>query len=388
MTNLLIKIFVKNKDDVKNPYVRQRYGTLGSTTGIVANFLLFVAKFIIGTVSKSVSVTADSFNNLSDIGSSVVTLVGFKISKKPSDEKHPFGHGRMEYVSGLIVSFLILLVGFEFLKNSVSKIINPEPTSFTLPMIIIIALTIPVKIWLSYFNSKLGKIISSTAMKAASLDSLNDVLATGATLLSAIVSKYTSLQIDGYIGLLIALFVIYSGIGIAKETLNPLLGQVPDETTVKEIENRILSFDCICGIHDLIIHNYGATKCIASVHAEVPVDSDLLKIHDSIDLIEREIASEMDILITIHIDPIETDDEATAELKELITNIVTEVNPDFTIHDFRVVKGETHTNLIFDLVIPRNLKICQSNIKNEIDKRLTEIDNSYFTVIIFDRGYL
>lgn len=387
MSALLFKLFIKN-DNLCRGAARKSYGVLASYVGIVLNVLLFAAKLFVGLASNSASALADALNNLSDTGSSLVSLLGFKMAGKPSDEKHPFGHGRVEYIAALVVSFIIILMGIELVKTSIGKIVGATETVYSPPMIVILALTIPVKLWLFSFYKRVGKIIGSHAMHAAGADSLNDVLATGVVILSALTSALFGIQIDGYVGALVALFVIYSGVCFARDTLNPLLGQHPDPEIVAEIERRILECNEISGIHDLIVHNYGPGSFIASAHAEVLKDGDLLKIHDMIDLVEREIYAQMGIPITIHIDPIDTDDSLTKNLKDLATNVIREIDPSLSIHDFRIVNGKTHTNLIFDLSVPENVKKSNSELQDEIDRRIAkEIDNCY-TVIIFDRNYI
>ncbi len=359
----------------------------GAWTGISINFLLFIIKFIVGTLSGSVSVMADSFNNLSDAGSSVVNLVGIFLAGKPSDEEHPFGHGRMEYISGLIVAMLILLLGAELLRGAAEKIIHPSAVSFNMITLLLLCLTIPVKLALAVYHTRLGKNTGAPAMAAAGRDSLNDVLVTAATILSAILAK-AGIWADGYIGLGVSAFVIYSGIGILKDTLGPLLGQAPPKMLSERIEQMILECDEIEGTHDLIIHNYGPEKYIASIHAEVRADSDILKIHDVIDLAERRIFDTLGVLLSIHLDPIDTDDVLTNTLKEKVIDIIGTIDARLSIHDFRIVSGDTHTNLIFDLVVPKKFQMRDAELKAEVDKRLHALNPSYFTVIIFDRSYV
>ena len=384
MTGFLMRTFKITQD--KNPANRKKAGFLAGFLGVAANLLLFIIKIVIGTVTTSVSVVADAFNNLSDMGSSLVTIVGFKMADMPADEEHPFGHGRVEYISAFIVSLLILLAGFELLKSSFGKIAVPVQTSFSIVMIIVLVLTIPVKLILAKVNGELGKVIGSAAVEAASADSRNDVLVTSATIVSALLSKYFGFYaVDGYIGAMVALFIMYSGFSFAKETLEPLLGQQPDKEMVKKIQDLILDSKEVCGIHDLIVHNYGPDKFIASAHAEVAVDADILRVHDEIDLIERRIMEEMGVQMTIHIDPISTDNEAINSLREMVLKIVSEIDENLKIHDFRVVSGDTHTNLIFDIVVPHKFKMADKEIKAAIDSRL---EDGYFTVIVFDRSYI
>lgn len=384
MTDFLMRTFKITND--KNPANRKKAGFLAGFLGVAANLLLFAIKIIIGVITASVSVIADAFNNLSDMGSSLVTIVGFKMADMPADEEHPFGHGRVEYISAFIVSLLILLAGFELLKSSFGKILAPVETSFSIVAIAILILTIPVKLLLAKANGELGKIIGSAAVEAASADSRNDVLVTTATIISALLSKFLGFYaVDGYIGAAVAIFIMFAGFSFAKETLEPLLGQQPDREMVKKIQEIILSGKEVCGIHDLIVHNYGPDKYIASAHAEVSVDVDILKVHDEIDLIERQIMDEMGVQMTIHIDPVSTDNEEVNKLREMTLKIVSEIDSNLKIHDFRVVTGDTHTNLIFDIVVPHKFKMQDKEIKEAIDSRLEE---GYFTVIVFDRSYI
>ena len=384
MTRFLMRAF--KITDEKNPANRKKAGFLAGFLGVAANLLLFIIKIIIGLVTASVSVVADAFNNLSDMASSIVTIVGFKMADMPADEEHPFGHGRIEYISAFVVSLLIILAGFELLKSSAGKVIEPSETSFSLIAILVLALTIPIKMLLSNINFKLGKFIGSAAIEAASADSRNDVIVTLVTIISALLSKFLGFYVlDGYIGALVALFIMYSGFSFAKETIEPLLGGQPDCEMVKKIEGIILKGSEVCGIHDLIVHNYGPDKYIASAHAEVRVDADILKVHDEIDLIERQIMKEMGVQITIHIDPISTDNKEVNALKEMIGKIVSDIDEELKIHDFRVVSGDTHTNLIFDVVVPHKFKMHDKEIKAAIDSRL---DENYFAVIVFDRSYI
>lgn len=384
MTGFLMRTFKITQD--KNPANRKKAGFLAGFLGVAANLILFIIKIIIGTVTASVSVVADAFNNLSDMGSSLVTIVGFKMADMPADEEHPFGHGRVEYISAFIVSLLILLAGFELIKSSFEKIITPVQTNFSIVMIIVLILTIPIKLILAKVNGELGKVIGSAAVEAASADSRNDVLVTSATIVSALLSKYFGFYaVDGYIGFMVALFIMYSGFSFAKETLEPLLGQQPDKEMVKKIQGLILDSKEVCGIHDLIVHNYGPDKFIASAHAEVAVDADILRVHDEIDLIERRIMEEMGVLMTIHIDPISTDNEVVNSLRKMVLKIIEEIDENLKIHDFRIVSGDTHTNLIFDIVVPHKFKMADKEIKAAIDSRL---EDGYFTVIVFDRSYI
>lgn len=384
----MFKLFIKDYNNTKSPLVRKRYGIFGSICGLAANFVLFLTKFTVGAYSKSVSVTADAFNNLSDMGSSVITLFGVTISEKPSDKDHPFGHGRIEYIAGLFVAFIILMMGLNFLRESIHKIFSPRPVSFSLPMVLILLPTIPVKLWLSRLNMKIGTKTGLAAMKAVSADSLNDVIATSATIVSAVISLTTTLPIDGYLGVLVSLFVLYSGISIVKDTLSPLLGQAPSSELTEELCAQILKEEAILGVHDLIIHNYGPQKYIASVHAEVPANASLVKIHDVIDNIEREIYSEMGIIIAIHIDPLELDDELTNKMRAAVCRVLLDIHPKLGMHDFRIVLGEAENKLIFDVTVPHTLKESNEYLELEITKRIQKLGNKYTAIITFDRNYI
>ncbi|MDD6307827.1 MAG: cation diffusion facilitator family transporter [Clostridia bacterium] len=367
---------------------REYYINKGGLLGIGANLLLFIVKFLVGFFTGSISVTADSFNNLSDMGSSVVSMIGLKLAGRPSDAEHPFGHGRIEYISGAVVAVIILLLGIELARDAFFKILHPAPMRFGIVPLVLLCLTVPVKLGLAAYNRRVGKMVQSPTMLAAAKDSLNDVLVTAATIVSAIVSLFSPLPLDGYIGVGVAVFVILSGVGILKDTLGPLLGQAPPKEMANEIAERILSFEGIRGIHDLILHNYGPEKYIGSVHAEVRADGDLLKIHDVIDNAERQIREEMGVLLCIHMDPVETDDALTCELKEKMQEIIAEIDPALTLHDFRIVSGDTHTNLIFDVVLPPKCRMKEKVIQAEIDKALATMHKTYFTVITFERSFV
>lgn len=387
MTKLLVKLFIKNKDDVGNPKVRQSYGYLGSAVGILCNVLLFAAKFFAGIITASIAVTADAFNNLSDAGSSVVTFLGFKMASAPADDEHPFGHGRIEYISGLIVSLLIMLMGFELAKSSVNKLIHPEDVTFKWLSVIILAVSILTKLWMGFFNKKLGTIIDSAAMKASAADSLSDVLATGAVLVGTIISGLTRVNIDPYAGLIVALFILYTGFKTVQDTLSPLLGQKPDPEFVKEIEKKVLSYDHVVGIHDLVVHNYGPTRCLISLHAEVPCTIDIMHLHDTIDIIEKDLNESFSCESVIHMDPIVVDDAVTDETRDMIKSIVKKIDKSITIHDFRMVAGPTHTNLIFDVVVPHRFKMTDGEVVAAIKKRVKEIDEKYEVVVTIDQTY-
>lgn len=388
MTNFIIKKFIKDYENVNEPKVRESYGTVSSITGIVVNVMLSAGKILTGILFNSISVTADGVNNLSDGASSIITLIGFKISGKPADKDHPFGHARMEYLAGLILGIAILLVGVELIKSSFNKIINPVKTVFSIEMTVVLSISILVKLWLSVFYNKLGSKISSATIKAARTDSRNDVVATTVVLLSVFISKLTGYEVDGYVGILVALFVLYSGYDILRDILNPILGEMPDGEFISSIENKIISYDGIVNIHDLVVHNYGPNRYFATVHAEVNAKEDILKSHDLIDNIERDFARELNINLVIHLDPIITDDEEINELRGMTDKIVKSIDERLTMHDFRVVKGETHTNLIFDVVVPVDYDIKSSKLVSLIEKEVQNKNETYFAVVTVDKNYV
>lgn len=388
MTDYLIHRFIKNSDQVNDHAVRQKYGMLGGIVGIVCNLFLFAAKTLAGMLASSISIMADAFNNLSDAGSSIVTFVGFKISGRPADKEHPFGHGRIEYVAGLLVSIVILLMGLELGKSSVEKIIHPEGVDFSLLSIGILLLSILIKLWMSLFNRKLGKRIHSAALKAAAMDSLSDMAATFAVIIGAIVGYFTQVSIDGYVGLLVALFILYTGWNTARDTLNLLLGESPDPQFVQSLQEEVLSYQDVVGIHDLIVHNYGPGRSVVSLHAEVPCHIDILKIHDTIDNIERDIKKKFDCECVIHMDPIVTDDEKINETHRKVAALVKLMDPSITIHDFRMVAGPTHTNLIFDVVVPHRFRLTDEQVVEAIRQGVKALDESYEVVIDVDKQFI
>lgn len=388
MTKLLLKLFVKNYDDVKNPSVREKYGILSSAVGIVLNLLLCVGKFTVGSLSNSIAITADAFNNLSDAGSSIVTLFGFKLSSKKPDKDHPFGHGRFEYISALAVAFLVLLMAVELIKSSVEKITAPDEINFSVPTLIVLLMSIFAKLWLAFFNKKLGKSINSPAMAAVATDSIGDICATGASLISIVVSKMFDVNIDGYIGVIVALFVLYAGYGILKDTVSPLLGEPPSREVVDELVELVTSFDEVKGIHDLVLHNYGANAIFGSVHVEVRSDADFVKTHDMLDLIEQLALEKFNIHLVVHPDPLVFDDERINSLKKMTDGIIKEIDQRLTLHDFRVVDGPTHTNIIFDLVIPYNFKMSNKELENTVKNMVREKNESCFVVMTIETDYV
>ena len=387
MTRLLIKLFIRDSENTKDANVRTAYGTLGSTTGIFVNLLLAGIKYFAGIISGSISVTADAINNLSDAGSSIVSLAGVKLSAKPADKGHPYGHGRLEYISALAVAVLVFLMGFELLKSSVDKIIHPVPVKFNWVALAILIVSIFAKLWLGMFNKKLGKKINSAPMMAVMKDCFSDCLATGVAAISIIVSAFSEIAIDGFLGIFVAGFILLAGFNISKDTLGVLLGNPPEKEYVEMIENKILSYEHIVGVHDLIVHDYGPTRRFASAHAEVPANIDIMDAHDVIDLIERDIMNEMGLLISIHMDPIIVDDERINSLRQMTADVVKAVDPELTIHDFRVVEGPTHTNLIFDIVLQHHHIKSHEEIINQINENLSKIDERFFTVITIDHSF-
>ncbi len=384
MVTLLAKIFVHDNGD-KNA-LRQAYGMLCGVLGIVLNVMLFTGKFIAGLLSNSIAITADAVNNLSDAGSSFVTLIGFKLAGQKPDTEHPYGHGRMEYISGLVVAAAILLMGYELAKDSISKIITPQETEFSWLVIGILVISIAVKIYMYFYNNSVAKKIESPAMLATAKDSLSDSIATGVVLLSAIVSHYTNIKIDGYCGLLVALLIFYAGYTAAKDTLNPLLGQKASEEFEKEIEDIVMAHEEVCGIHDLFVHDYGPGRQIISLHAEVSAESDIMMIHDVIDNIENELRMKLGCDATIHMDPIVTNDEHVTEMKANMVRIIKGIDTRLSLHDFRMVDGPSHTNLIFDVVAPFDLKLTDEELVKEVFAKTQEkLGERYFTVIKVDK---
>lgn len=387
MTDFLVRRFVKDYSDIDNAEVRGRYGTLSSTTGIVCNIFLFILKYVMGTVSGSVSIVSDAFNNLSDSAGCIVTLLGYKMASKPADKDHPFGHGRMEYLTALFIAALILMVAFELIKNSADRIIHPENIKFNLIVFFSLIASILIKLWMSFFNSKLGKRINSVVMLATSKDSKTDVIATSATCVSILSALVTDLPVDGVMGIVVSLFIFKSGADIVKDTVDKLLGGPADPETVEAIKNMVSEYDKIIGIHDLVIHNYGPGNMIGSFHAEVKSTEDFVEVHDTIDRLEREIYDRLKIKTTIHMDPIETDNDTANRLRKMIEDIVGGIDKSLDIHDFRIVSGDTHTNLIFDIVVPYECGYDKNDIRKIIDENLKNMEEKYYTVITFDNEY-
>ncbi len=387
MADLLARLFIKDYQNTKSPAVRAAYGELSGAVGICVNLLLSAAKFFVGTITGSISISADAVNNLSDAGSSVVTLVSFKLAKKPADKDHPYGHGRIEYIAALIVSFLILMMGFELFKSSVDKIRNPSPVTYSTVALVILLLSIGAKLWLAYFNHRLGKKIDSAATKAVVSDSLSDTAATTVALAALLLSLVTDFPVDGWFGIVVALFIFRSGAEILKDTVGLLLGKPPEKEFFDEIEREVLSYDGVVGVHDLIIHDYGPGRSFASVHAEVPANIDILQSHDTVDLIERDLQYKYGMLVSIHMDPVVTDDERVTELKEMCKKVIHDIDERLTLHDFRMVEGPTHTNLIFDTVAPPDFPLSDRELCNTISEKLSKIDERYFAVVTVDHAF-
>lgn len=391
MSELLIKLFVKNPDNVQKSTVRQNYGTLGSFVGIICNLLLCVFKITVGSISGSISIVADGFNNLSDMGSSVIAMLGFKLADKPADSDHPFGHGRMEYMSAFIVAVLICLVGFELLKSSASALINgDESPKYSIFALIILLISILIKFWLFLFNRKIGRKIDSDTLIATAQDSLNDMIATSAILISAIVTYIIplSFNLDAVMGIFVAVFILISGINTAKETINQILGNPPEKQLIDDIENTILSFEEFIGIHDLIVHNYGPGRQFASVHVEVPQDIDIVKCHEQIDLCEKLINEKLDVSLVIHMDPIDINNESVNFTKTQISEGLKIIDENLTLHDFRMTpQSDARTNLIFDVVIPANFKIKEKDLEHKIISMAKLINPTFCCVITFDRDF-
>lgn len=387
MTELLIKLFVKNSSDTERSEVRSAYGKLTGIVGIVCNIILFAVKLTVGTLSGSVSVTADAVNNLADASSSIISLLGFKLAAKPADADHPYGHARYEYLSGLMVAMLIMLIGYELLKSSVEKIISPSPVAFSWISVAVLVISILLKLWMSLFNRNVGRRIDSKPLIATAADCRNDVISTAAVMLAMVVSHFTSLELDGYIGVAVALFILYSGFGLVRETLDPILGRAPDPEFVTEIEQKIMSTDGILGTHDLMVHDYGPGNQFASVHVEVAAEDDVIEMHDIIDNIERTFMEEYGLHMVIHMDPIVTSDEQVGAIRKRLAAEVAKIDSRLSIHDLRAVVGPTHTNLVFDCVVPPDFKMSNAELREKISAAAKAIDETYNTVVTVESSY-
>lgn len=387
MSEFLIKRFVKDYDRIDDSRVRESYGMLSSVVGIVCNVILFSVKFIIGALSHSISIVSDGFNNLSDCASCVVTMFGYKMAAKPADKDHPFGHGRIEYLTSLVIAMVIMVVGSQLFINSADKVIHPVEVEFSYVALTALLLSIVIKIWMGLFNRKLGNKIHSSVMLATSKDSINDVFATSATLIALVASIWTDAPLDGVMGVVVSVLILFSGFGIIRETVDQLLGQPADEELVRQLKDMVSECHVAKGMHDLIIHSYGPGNLIGSVHVEVDSRDDIMDIHDAIDELERNIQDELNVSITVHMDPIDFDDENVSSCKSMLMGIISDIDLSLSIHDFRIVAGPTHTNLIFDMVIPYECRLTEQFIREEVNRRLAERDITYYAVITFDKSY-
>lgn len=385
MTDLILRIFVRDHKNTEDPAVRDKCGRVAGAVGIVTNFLLFLMKIIVGTVFHSVSVTADAVNNLTDSGSSVVTLIGFKMASKPADEKHPFGHARIEYLSGVIVSFIVIFLGLQLGMSSIEKILTPEENALTPVALVVLVISILAKLWQCLFYRKVGRMIKSESVEATSKDSRNDVIATSVVLLGAVITMLTGVNLDGYMGAAVALFILFSGVQLTISTADPLLGQAPEGELVQTITEKMLSYPGIIGMHDLAVHNYGVDRCFASAHCEVDAKNDILVSHDLIDNIERDFSRDLGIHMVIHLDPVIVGDARTDALHRKVQSLVTALYPTVTIHDFRVIWGVTHSNIVFDAAVPFAVKDSDAVITQKLGAEIQKLDPDYRTVVTIDR---
>lgn len=386
MTSLLLRWFIRDPDD-GSPKVRAAYGRLSGVVGLACNLLLFGIKLTVGLLSGSISIIADAFNNLSDMGSSLVTMLGFKLASRPADEKHPYGHGRLEYMTGFIVSVLIVLVGFELFRTSIGKIISPEAMDVTLWTIAALVASILVKLWMFLFNRKIGKTIASAAILATARDSLNDAISTSAVLVATLVYRFTAVNVDGVAALLVSGFILYGGFMSAVDTINPLLGTPPSKEFVDDLRQRVMSYELFTGVHDLIVHDYGPGRRFASIHIEVPADVDVLRCHEEIDRCEREVGEALGILLVAHMDPVE-DGEGVRQYRDAVLAAIREIDDKITMHDFRVVRGENASNLIFDIVVPFGYAIDNDELRRMIDFQVQKQEPTFHCVIQVDRSYI
>ena len=391
MTNLLIKLFIRDSHNISDKTVRTKYGSLGSGMGICANILLFIIKITVGLTTKSISIVADALNNLSDMGSSVITMIGFKLANKPADRDHPYGHGRMEYISAFTVAVLILLVGFELLTSSVETLINGDAAPiFSNAAIVVLVISILFKFWMFLFNRKLGRTINSSALLATAKDSINDSISTLAILVAAIISRIFTVpfNLDAVMAIGVAVFILFSGFNAARDTIREILGTPPERELIEELEREILAFDGFLGIHDLIIHNYGPGRQFASVHVEVPQDIDIVECHERIDICEKVVCEKTGIELVIHMDPIDVNNSAVTAAKEAVSNAIKTIDENLTLHDFRMTpNAASKTNLIFDVVVPHKLKMSEVELREKICEKAREINPTYCCVITFDTDY-
>ncbi len=386
MTPFLLKRFIKNYENTTDPKVRTAYGKLAGAVGIICNFMLFIMKIAVGMLFGSVSVTADAVNNLSDASSSIISLMGFKLADKPADEEHPYGHGRFEYLSGLLVAVFIIVIGIELLRGSINKILNPTPVEFSYITVGVLIFSVLVKLWMALFNFKMGKKINSSTLKATGADSRNDVIATSAVLVSLFVSYFSGIDLDGWMGIAVSLFIMYSGVDIVKETLNPLLGKAPEIEFVKEIKNKILTYPGVLGTHDLLVHDYGPGRQFASVHVEMAAEADPLESHEIIDTIERDFYAE-GLHLIVHFDPIVTSDDRVTNLRYWLSEQVYQIDENLSIHDVRIVPGVKQTNVIFDCVVPFDFNMTEDELKKKICKVVSDNYPTYKCVITIDKSF-
>lgn len=388
MTKLLIRLFIRNPENTNDPNVREAYGILAGFVGILLNLLLSAAKFVIGAISGSIAIEADAVNNLSDVGSSAITLFGSWAANRPADKKHPYGHARVEYIAALVIAFVILLVGVQLAIESVRKIIAPEPVEFSVVMIAVLVLSILAKLWMSRFTTSIDKSIHSTTLSASTLDSVCDMVSTGAILISTLVGYFGGINLDGYIGVLVAAFVLYSGISILRQTVSPLLGEAPDPELIREINERLMGYDHIIGVHDMLVHSYGPGRVIASAHAEVRSDGDIMLMHETMDTAEREIGEALNIILTLHMDPVEVDNIVLNEAMTKIDDLIKRLDARVCFHDFRMVTGEERTNLLFDIVVPPGMQgDALETLKQNIQAGASEINPAYQCIIQIDYDY-
>lgn len=388
MTDFLVKIFVKNHENIHDPAVRARYGALAGAVGILLNLLLTGGKLFAGWLTGSLSITADALNNLSDAGSSIVTLVGFRLAGQRADDKHPYGHGRMEYLAGLLVALVVLLVGVETLKSSVEKILHPEEMVFSAVSVVILLASIGIKLWMSLFNRRLGQRIRSAAMRASAADALSDAVATTAVLAGVLMGRLAGIHIDGWMGVVVAVFILRTGWSAVRETLDPLLGGKPDPDLVKAIRETVLSHPQVIGMHDLMLHDYGPGRSLMSFHAEIPVTADIMAAHDAIDHIERELREKFGIETSVHMDPIAVDDEGVIRVRRQMIELIHAIEPEMSLHDFRMTKGPLYTNLIFDVVVPYKCPLTEQQVRERIQRAARALDEHYQVVLQIDRSYV
>lgn len=387
MGNFLFKWFIKNYENTRDPKVRDDYGKLAGIVGIISNTILCTMKILIGLISGSISIVADGINNLADGASSIITLLGFKLASLPEDEEHPYGHARIEYIAGMAVSVMILIVGFELGKSSLEKIITPEPLEFSWTVVIVLLIAIAIKVWQAIFNISTGKKINSLALIATGTDSRNDVISTVVVLLGILIGHFFNVMVDGYFGLAVAVFILWSGVSLIKETISPLLGEAPDEELVSQIEAMAMAYDGAIGIHDLIVHNYGPGKVFASMHIEVDSSVDVMESHDLIDIIEKKLSESLNILLTIHMDPVDINNPYREPLTHILNDVLREIPGALGFHDLRIVPGTTHTNVIFDVVLSHECELSQKEISDILKQKVSEFNSSFLCVIEYDMNY-